>query len=91
METLGVIRSFGQNTAIPGDSEEPIYPGGSLHVVGHVDGVQLVRQEPVPQVHALLLPPTQIFDFTTVGKTMALILDDGSQHVAHVCRNKGML
>lgn len=27
------------------------------HVVGHVDGVQLVSQEPVTQVHALLLAP----------------------------------
>lgn len=27
------------------------------HVVGDVDGVQLVGQEAVPQVHALLLAP----------------------------------
>lgn len=27
------------------------------HVVGHIDGVQLVGQEAVPQVHALLLTP----------------------------------
>ena len=30
---------------------------GRSHVVGHVDGVQLVCQEGVSQVHPLLLPP----------------------------------
>ena len=65
--------------------------GGSLHVVGHVDGVQLVSQEPVPQVHTLLLPPTQIFGFKHLAprlvKPMALLLDADPEHLAYVCRN----
>lgn len=36
-----------------------VSPGrsGPSHVVSHVDGIQLVGQERVPEVHALLLPP----------------------------------
>jgi len=30
---------------------------GLLHVVGHVDGVQLIGEEAVAEVHTLLLPP----------------------------------
>ena len=33
-----------------------LLPNPPSHVVGHVDGVELVGQEGVPQVHALLLP-----------------------------------
>ena len=38
-----------------------------LHVVGHVDGVELVGEEAVPQVHPLLLPPGVDGDGAGVG------------------------
>ena len=37
------------------------------HVVGHVDGVQLVGEEAVPQVHPLLLAPRVDGDRPGVG------------------------
>lgn len=37
-----------------------------LHVIGHVDGIQLVGQEPVPQVHPLFFSPGVDGDDTDV-------------------------
>lgn len=39
------------------DTEQMARLWECLHVVGHVNGVQLVGQEAVAEVHALLLPP----------------------------------
>lgn len=45
----------------------------TLHVICHINGVQLIGQEPVSQVHALLLP-------TAIDRHHARIYDDNHAH-----------